>query len=487
MPHGTADADRASRRRLPRRVLAGREPGRLVGHGRDRTDLEGRFGRADQDHPGACLRGELGGLLARRPAARDDLRRRLGQALGSRHLEDASRHQGPPRDRRDRPIPPGRPADLLVRARRRRREDLGYRDRQAPGLVPRRRPAAREHGDSPRTARSWRSSASPRSRRSGTSAAASPSPGSIRTATWCWASPSRTTGRGSPRDAAMAPCGSGKSPRAACSASTWGGTAPSIRWRSRPTIGPWSRRATTRPLYLWDVASRRLKGAHLGHLDRVWGVSCSPDGRTIVSASREGTVKLWPSEPPEAFTRLAMQEPPRGLAFTPDSRSLIAAGAGGTDRELGFRGPAGPARPRRIGEAGTTGGDRPRSARDARGRAEGKTMPIEIHEIASGERLGTIHPGDGDDLRHGVRRRLATAGRGRPAARRSPCGKSRGSRAGWRPVPGDFLSAVFGPRGELVCPSSRGQELTISDPEDGRLQTPVPTHGHPPLAVDVLA
>ena len=43
---------------------------------------------------------------------------------------------------------------------------------------------------------------------------ASPSPGYFRTGTRCWESPSRTTGRGSRRVAAMAPCGSGKSPRA---------------------------------------------------------------------------------------------------------------------------------------------------------------------------------------------------------------------------------------------------------------------------------
>ena len=76
-------------------------------------------------------------------------------------------------------------------------------------------------------------------------------------------------------------------------------------------------------LYLWDVASGRPKGAHVGHLDRVWGVSCSPDGQTIVSASREGTAKMWPSEPPEAFTRLSLQEPPRGSHSLPTAvRSL---------------------------------------------------------------------------------------------------------------------------------------------------------------------
>ena len=219
-------------------------------------------------------------------------------------------------------------------------------------------------------------------------------------------------------------------------------------------------------LYLWDVASRRLKGAHLGHLDRVWGVSCSPDGRAIVSASREGTVKVWPSQPPEAFSRLSMQEPPRGLAFTPDSRSLIAAGTGGLiaswDSRTGQDGET-----RRIGEADATAAivlDRHGMLAAVRKRDN----TIEIRKISSGERLGTIDPGAGTISDMGFdpsSRRLAVVfpGKGVSVWEVSPQTRRLGD------VPGDPVTAAFGPRGDVVWRILAGPWL--DDLEYGRRES----------------
>ena len=82
-------------------------------------------------------------------------------------------------------------------------------------------------------------------------------------------------------------------------------------------------------LYLWDVASRRPRGAHDGHLDRVWGVSCGLPTAVdrLGEPGRDG--QGLAIRPPEAFTRLTMRELPRSLAFAADGRLLYAAEAGG--------------------------------------------------------------------------------------------------------------------------------------------------------------
>ena len=231
-------------------------------------------------------------------------------------------------------------------------------------------------------------------------------------------------------------------------------------------------------LYLWDVASRRPKGAHVGHLERVWGVSCSPDGKSIVSASREGTAKIWPSLPPEAFTRLSLPEPPRGLAFAADGRSLIVASDGGLIASWDcLTGRA--AEPRRIGEAGMTAAialDRHGSLAALRK----SDNAIEIHELASRDRLSTITPGTGtiSNLEFDpASQRLAVVFPGKEV---SVWDVSKARRTA--SMPGNYTAAVFGPGGRLVCPSSQGNSLSIWDPEEGERNAIRASHGGPPSA-----
>lgn len=44
---------------------------------------------------------------------------------------------------------------------------------------------------------------------------------------------------------------------------------------------------------LWDVASGRILLEVTGHAGKVTGLSFSPDGRSIVSSSLDGTLILW--------------------------------------------------------------------------------------------------------------------------------------------------------------------------------------------------
>jgi WD40 repeat protein len=42
----------------------------------------------------------------------------------------------------------------------------------------------------------------------------------------------------------------------------------------------------------------------IGHVDSVWGISYSPDGKTIASCSCDKTIKLWNSENGKEITTL---------------------------------------------------------------------------------------------------------------------------------------------------------------------------------------
>ena len=79
-------------------------------------------------------------------------------------------------------------------------------------------------------------------------------------------------------------------------------------------------------LKLWDVASGREVRTFRGHCAGVTAVAFSPDGRNIVSASNDHTLRLWDTTSGQELRTLggACDQWWRVVAFSPDGRTIIS-------------------------------------------------------------------------------------------------------------------------------------------------------------------
>ncbi len=77
---------------------------------------------------------------------------------------------------------------------------------------------------------------------------------------------------------------------------------------------------------LWDLASQRRTAVLRGHRNEVWAVTVTPDGRSVISGGKDGAVKIW------STARRESREVPSGggipLAFSADG-SLLAVWTNG--------------------------------------------------------------------------------------------------------------------------------------------------------------
>jgi WD40 repeat protein len=73
---------------------------------------------------------------------------------------------------------------------------------------------------------------------------------------------------------------------------------------------------------LWDFAKRQPVAALQGHLNEVMAVAFAPDGRSLVSGARGGSVKLWPTRSKHKEDFLGGFSRP--LAFSQDGRTLAS-------------------------------------------------------------------------------------------------------------------------------------------------------------------
>ncbi|EGD80929.1 hypothetical protein PTSG_01512 [Salpingoeca rosetta] len=62
----------------------------------------------------------------------------------------------------------------------------------------------------------------------------------------------------------------------------------------------------------------------------LWGLAISPDGRTFVTASDDGSVRLWAFDAPTCVKTSELQSPLRCCQFNPAGTHVAAAGKGGT-------------------------------------------------------------------------------------------------------------------------------------------------------------
>lgn len=79
-------------------------------------------------------------------------------------------------------------------------------------------------------------------------------------------------------------------------------------------------------IQLWDAHTNE-RGPTLPHDELVYSVEPSPDGRWLVTASRDRLVSLWDVETGEPVLRLALNGPAHGASFSADSQWLVTWGA----------------------------------------------------------------------------------------------------------------------------------------------------------------
>ncbi len=80
------------------------------------------------------------------------------------------------------------------------------------------------------------------------------------------------------------------------------------------------------PIYEWDLATGRQLRELKGHTYSVFGLDYSPDGKYLVSASFDGSIRLWDAEQGIELDQVAGEGFAARAIFSPDGSHVLAAG-----------------------------------------------------------------------------------------------------------------------------------------------------------------
>jgi WD40 repeat protein len=89
---------------------------------------------------------------------------------------------------------------------------------------------------------------------------------------------------------------------------------------------------------VWDLESGQLVRTLSGHTDLIHAVLPTPDGRHVISASADHTLRVWDLESGNFITAFSGEGPMLRCAVAPDGRTILARDKSGRGHFLRLEG-----------------------------------------------------------------------------------------------------------------------------------------------------